>query len=567
LLLGNVSNVLVDRLNTYSNCAATAWGSAGASATNVVIENSESMNDADCHKEGGTTANFLDNDTNITFVNDIVADVPQQGQVDMSGIDLEPADGADAGVSMEDNYIANNAGPGIQLLDHPDPITNVNISGNTLSGNGTLYQRSWKVPIWGQIWTSEWLANYVETTGSITNNLFNAPTGTGGFEVANAGANFNQMTQSNNIDVSGPGSFWYAANGFSCATQGANQWSYQSSPDNATWTNLSGCQWMNALDQEWSTGGPSGGFVSNFEELPPSTSTSWVARSWTAPSAGSLSIRGRVLMSDPTCASGATAEITKNGSSTPLWGPQAIAAGDDVGVNTDLDGVSVNAGDVLHFAVKENGSSQCRVSWTPSVGWPNPVTFVELPKASAQVTGTVTLDASASDFASPISSVQYLLTGGSLNDAVIDTVTSPTIAGWLGSFQASSVPSGTYTLQSEVTDAAGNVAYSPGVTINVNNVPATAVLVPSKGSSVSGTKVVLDASASDVSPVNKVTFHLTGGSLHLKLIATATLTIYGWMANWNSTTVPDGTYKLRSQAIDAAGVKGLSAPISVTVAN
>jgi hypothetical protein len=105
------------------------------------------------------------------------------------------------------------------------------------------------------------------------------------------------------------------------------------------------------------------------------------------------------------------------------------------------------------------------------------------------------------------------------------------------------------------------------VTINVNNVPATAVLVPSKGSSVSGTKVVLDASASDVSPVNKVTFHLTGGTLHLKLIATATLTIYGWMANWNSTTVPNGTYKLRSQAIDAAGVKGLSAPISVTVAN
>jgi hypothetical protein len=566
LLLGNVSHVLVDRLNSYSNCMATAWG-PGSGASDVVIENSESQNDGDCHNSGGTTANFLDNDTNVTFVNDIVINVPQQGQVDLSGIDIEPQDGPDAGISMEDNYIANNAGPGIQILDHPAPITNVNVSGNVLSGNGALYQRSWKNPVWGQIWTSEWLKNFVEATGSITNNLYNAPTGTGGFEVAFAGANYNSITQSNNIDVSGPSSVYYAANGFSCTAQGANQWSYQSSSDNATWTNLSGCQYVNALDQEWSTGGPSKGFVSNFEELPPSTSTSWVARSWKAPTPDSVSIRGRVLMSDPTCASGATAEITKNGSSTPLWGPQVIAAGDNVGVNADIDGVSVNAGDVLHFAVKENGSVQCRVSWTPSIGYPNPVTSVVVPKAAAQVTGTQTLDATANDFASPISQVQYVLTGGSLNDAVIDTVSTPTPYGWVGSFQTASVPSGTYTLQSVVTDAAGNVAYSPGVTINVTNVPATAVSVPSNGSSVSGSKVALDATASDLSKITKVTFHLTGGSLNGALIATAIPTLVGWAATWDSTTVPNGTYKLRSQARDAVGVWALSPPITVKVAN
>ena len=43
-------------------------------------------------------------------------------------------------------------------------------------------------------------------------------------------------------------------------------------------------------------------------------------------------------MTDPTCGSGVTAEITKNGSSTPIWGPQTIAAGDGVGVDTSLDG-------------------------------------------------------------------------------------------------------------------------------------------------------------------------------------------------------------------------------------
>jgi hypothetical protein len=207
------------------------------------------------------------------------------------------------------------------------------------------------------------------------------------------------------------------------------------------------------------------------------------------------------------------------------------------------------------------------VSWTPSIGYPNPVTSVVVPKAAAQVTGTQTLDATANDFASPISQVQYVLTGGSLNDAVIDTVSTPTPYGWVGSFQTASVPSGTYTLQSVVTDAAGNVAYSPGVTINVTNVPATAVSVPSDGSSVSGSRVALDASASDLSKITKVTYHLTGGSLQGALIATAIPTLVGWTAVWDSTTVPNGTYKLRSQARDAAGVWALSPPITVKVAN
>jgi hypothetical protein len=177
------------------------------------------------------------------------------------------------------------------------------------------------------------------------------------------------------------------------------------------------------------------------------------------------------------------------------------------------------------------------------------------------------LDAGASDYASPISNVQFVLTGGSLHDAVIDTVTTPTYFGWVGAFQTASVPSGTYTLQSVVTDAAGNVAYSPGVTINVKNVPATAVVKPSNGSSVSGSAVGLAASASDISKITKVTFHLTGGSLHNAVIATASPTLAGWLATWNSTTVPDGTYKLRSQARDAAGDVALSSPITVKVAN
>ena len=342
LLLGGVSDVIVNRLYTYTNCGETNWG-LGSGASDVIVENSESQYDGDCHQPAGSTANFLDGDSNITFVNDIIVDVPQE-VVDLSGIDLEPNTAPDTGISIEDDYIANNAGPGIEVLDHKPPIANLDISGNVLSENGT-YTRTTGYPQHGQIWTDEWQSGWVQATGSITGNLYNAPAPTGGFEVMHKMANFDGFIQSNNIDASGPDNIFYAANGFSCSTQGANQWSYQSSTSGSTWTKLTGCTWVNSLDQEWRTGGTGGGFVSNFEELPPSTTTSWVARSWTAPATGTLSIRGRVLMSDPTCASGATAEITKNGSSTPIWGPTAIGAGDDVGVNADLDGISVNAGD------------------------------------------------------------------------------------------------------------------------------------------------------------------------------------------------------------------------------
>ena len=52
--------------------------------------------------------------------------------------------------------------------------------------------------------------------------------------------------------------------------------------------------------------------------------------------------------------------------------------------------------------------------------------------------------------------------------------------------------------------------------------PTTSVLVPSSGATVSGTGVVLDASAS--AGVTRVQFELTGGSLSDSVIATATVT-------------------------------------------
>ena len=91
------------------------------------------------------------------------------------------------------------------------------------------------------------------------------------------------------------------------------------------------------------------------------------------------------------------------------------------------------------------------------------------------------------------------------------------------------------------------------MTLTVNNPPpTTAVLIPATGSTQSGGTAVLDANAS--ANVTSVKFELTGGTLNDQVISTASPTIYGWVGQWNTTTIPNGTYTLQSVASYAGGV-------------
>ena len=96
-------------------------------------------------------------------------------------------------------------------------------------------------------------------------------------------------------------------------------------------------------------------------------------------------------------------------------------------------------------------------------------------------------------------------------------------------------------------------------------VPTTAVLIPSNGATQSGGAAILDAGAS--ANVTSVNFELTGGKLSHEVISGSTPTPSGWIGQWNTTTVPDGTYMLQSVASYAGGVTGTSAGITITVAN
>ncbi len=128
------------------------------------------------------------------------------------------------------------------------------------------------------------------------------------------------------------------------------------------------------------------------------------------------------------------------------------------------------------------------------------------------------------------------------------------------------MPNGTYTLQSVASYAGGVTGTSAPITITVNNPPpTTAVLVPSNGATQSGGAAILDASAS--ANVTSVSFELTGGTLTDQVISSSTPTYFGWIGQWDTTTVPDGTYTLQSVASYAGGVSGTSQGITITVNN
>jgi len=97
-----------------------------------------------------------------------------------------------------------------------------------------------------------------------------------------------------------------------------------------------------------------------------------------------------------------------------------------------------------------------------------PTTSVLVPSTGATVKGTsAVLDAGAADNVS-VKTVQFVATGGTLNKTVIGTA-GQTAYGYLFGWNTTTVPDGSYTLQSLATDEASNATYSAGITVTVNN--------------------------------------------------------------------------------------------------
>jgi hypothetical protein len=259
-------------------------------------------------------------------------------------------------------------------------------------------------------------------------------------------------------------------------------------------------------------------------------------------------------------AASSNAHVTPATYSAGVFSPPTISGGFTV-PSTVTGPVTVN----VQLSVQLDGLPLTNVASAPLFVNNPPTTSVIIPSNGASLAGNQYLFASAFDYGA-LTKVEFRLTGGAQNNALIATAI-PFFGGWLAVWDTTTVPNGSYTLKSVAYDAGGLNTSSTGITVIVDNPPpTTSVLVPSSGATLTGSQW-LDASASGNGAVTKVEFRLTGGALNNALIATATSTIWGWLASWNTTTVPSGTYTMNSVAYYASGNSGFSAGVPITIAN
>jgi len=182
-----------------------------------------------------------------------------------------------------------------------------------------------------------------------------------------------------------------------------------------------------------------------------------------------------------------------------------------------------------------------------------PSVSITSPASGATVSGSVTFSATASD-AGGVQKVRFWVDGTYLG---YDT-TAPYAKTW----DTTLFPAGARTLKVEALDHANN---STILTISVNvaggdvTPPAASITSPASGATVSGS-VTFSATASDAGGVQKVRFWVDGTYLGYDMTAP-------YARTWDSTTVVNGAYTLKVQAVDNAGNVSSYVTVSVSVSN
>lgn len=187
-----------------------------------------------------------------------------------------------------------------------------------------------------------------------------------------------------------------------------------------------------------------------------------------------------------------------------------------------------------------------------------PQVSLTAPANNATVSGSVTVSANASDNVG-VTRVSYFLDGSST--AFSNDTSSPYTSTWT----SSSVANGNHTIRATATDAAGNIANSQIITINVQNTvadttrPTTSITSPANNATAVGI-VTVNATATDNIGVTKLELLIDG-----TLAATDTASPY--IYSINTTTLSEGTHTLTTRAYDAANNQQLSNPITINVDN
>ncbi len=172
-----------------------------------------------------------------------------------------------------------------------------------------------------------------------------------------------------------------------------------------------------------------------------------------------------------------------------------------------------------------------------------------------------------------VKKVEFVLTGQGISDPLTvpaHRFVDGSLAGWVANTDALRLPSGTYTLRSVAHDAQGAIGRSPAVTMRVDDrtdsalPPTTRVLKPTTHAQLSGTTYLV-ASASSELGLNSIEFRITGDGR--TIVEKAGPTLFGWLASWNTRSVPNGTYTVSSVADGNTGLVTTSKGVVVEVRN
>jgi subtilisin family serine protease len=253
-------------------------------------------------------------------------------------------------------------------------------------------------------------------------------------------------------------------------------------------------------------------------------------------------------VASPVVAGVAALMFSANPSLTPALVIQLL---EDTAVDVGVPGYDPTFG---HGRVNAFAAVTAAANYVPPPDTTTPTVSIASPTGGATVSGTAVVDVSATD---NVAVVQVDLW---LDGALFATdATSPYSFAW-DTLVASL---GTHTLQAFAVDAAGNVASTTPMTVTVTNVPpdatppTVAIVAPAAGATVSGT-IAVTASASDAVGVVSVDLYVDGA-----LFATDTSAPYTFI--WNTGAVSIGAHALYASAVDAAGNRANSTPMTVTV--
>jgi phosphatidylserine/phosphatidylglycerophosphate/cardiolipin synthase-like enzyme len=191
----------------------------------------------------------------------------------------------------------------------------------------------------------------------------------------------------------------------------------------------------------------------------------------------------------------------------------------------------------------------------------SPVAAIVAPAGGATLAGIANVTVQATDNVA-VTRVELFVGPASAGTSAVTS--TPFGVAW----DTRTVTNGSYALTARVSDAAGNVAVTPPITVSVNNAPAAdtvppgaTITSPANGATLKGVATVTVAASDDVG-VTGVELRVGGST-----VATSASTSTPYSISWDTSGLADGPYTLQARALDAAGNAGLSQTVAVTVAN